>query len=53
MLTKFKAFCKKPITWGAYFKLCGIAVVATYVTTAAVLWKMNRVYGQDWRADSE
>ena len=26
-MTKFAMFCAKPITWGAYFKLCGVAVV--------------------------
>lgn len=23
MFTKFKNFCEKPITYGAYFKICG------------------------------
>jgi len=26
-MTKFAMFCAKPITWGAYFKLCGVAAV--------------------------
>ena len=29
MLTKFKNFCSKPITWGDYFKLCGGAFAIT------------------------
>lgn len=24
MIAKFKNFCKKPITWGAYFKSVGV-----------------------------
>lgn len=25
-MTKFAMFCAKPITWGAYFKMCGICL---------------------------
>ena len=29
-----KNFLKKPITWGAYFKLCGVSMVLSALFTA-------------------
>lgn len=40
MLKKFKAFCGKPITWGAYFKLCGVAVGVSLLMSGAMITKM-------------
>lgn len=34
-MKKFKEFCKKPITWGDYFKLCGVVAAVTTVAEAA------------------
>ena len=39
MLKKFKAFCDKPITWGAYFKLCGVALGLSLLTSGAMIAK--------------
>lgn len=30
-MSKIKAFLAKPITWGAYFKLCGLATAVSAV----------------------
>ena len=34
MLTKFKNHCKNPITWGAYYKGCGVATIITSIVVA-------------------
>lgn len=39
MLDKFKAFCGKPITWGAYFKLCGVAIGVSLLMSGAMIAK--------------
>lgn len=39
MLNKFKAFCNKPITWGAYFKLCGVSVGIVTLMSGAMIAK--------------
>lgn len=39
-MSKFKDFCAKPITWGAYFKLCGICVAAGMTVSA---WTMHKI----------
>ena len=39
MLNKFKNFCEKPITWGAYFKLCGTILGIYTAGIAAYLAK--------------
>lgn len=39
MFTKFKNHCKKPITWGAYYKLCGISFLASLVMGGACIVK--------------
>lgn len=31
MIAKIKEFCKKPITWGAYFKIVGVASVLSFL----------------------
>lgn len=35
MIKKFKNFCEKPITWGAYFKVAGISFALCTLTTVA------------------
>lgn len=46
MLQKFKNHCKRPITWGAYYKLCGIGFLASTVVglgyAAAYMIEMKR-----------
>ena len=46
MFTKFKNFCEKPITYGAYFKMCG-AVLGLY--GAGILSYLGYVKYQDYR----
>ena len=41
MFKKFKEHCAKPITWGAYYKLCGICFAASIVTGAAMAIKTH------------
>lgn len=43
MLERFKNHCNNPITWGAYYKLCGIGIVASAAVTAAwvIKWTMD------------
>ena len=33
MLKRFKEHCKRPITWGKYYKLCGIMSIITMIYT--------------------
>lgn len=33
MIAKFKEFCKKPVTWGAYFKIAGVASVLSLLVS--------------------
>lgn len=35
MIKKFKNFCEKPITWGAYFKVAGISFALCTLATVA------------------
>ena len=46
MFTKFKNFCEKPITYGAYFKICG-AVLGLY--GAGILSYLGYVKYQDYQ----
>ena len=46
MFTKFKNFCEKPITYGAYFKMCG-AVLGLY--GAGILGYLGYVKYQDYQ----
>lgn len=39
MLQKFKNHCKNPITWGAYYKLTGVSILASVVIGAAYVVK--------------
>lgn len=43
MMNKFKNHCKNPITWGAYYKLCGISLLASVAISAAMLLG-NKIY---------
>lgn len=36
MLTRFKKHCSNPITWGAYYKLCGISLLASVAMGVAL-----------------
>lgn len=48
MLGKIKNFMSKPITWGAYFKLCGIGLGLSVLnfagTYAYVKYEENKSY---------
>lgn len=35
-MSKIKQFMNKPVTWGGYFKLCGICTGLSLLTTAAM-----------------
>lgn len=41
MFKKFKIHCGKPITYGAYYKICGVALFATLVITVGSVLKMK------------
>lgn len=34
-MSKMKNFMDKPVTWGGYFKLCGVSMALSMVITAA------------------
>lgn len=39
MFRAFKEHCKRPITWGKYYKLCGISFIITMIyTTVYVIY---------------
>lgn len=40
MLKRFRDHCKNPITWGAYYKLCGISFVASIIIGAVTFVKI-------------
>ena len=37
-----KEFMKKPVTWGGYFKLCGVSLVLSLITSAITYWRLTR-----------
>lgn len=39
-----KNFMNKPITWGAYFKLCGVSALFSAVVTGVSVYKMNKMF---------
>lgn len=41
MLNKFKNHCKNPITWGAYYKLCGVCLLASFGIGIATVIQMK------------
>ena len=45
MINKFMKFCKKPITWGTYFKLCAV-VAAVYATAFGTMFGVPAL--KDW-----
>lgn len=55
MLKKFKAFCGKPVTWGAYFKLCGVAVGVSLLMSGAMIAKTMHDYDMlpSWKHDEK
>ena len=44
MKTKFLKLCATPITYGAYFKFCGIALA---IWAPIYAWAMYRIYHFD------
>lgn len=40
MLKRFKNHCKNPVTWGAYYRLCSIAFVASTIFSVATFLKI-------------
>lgn len=45
MLKKFKAHCNNPITWGSYYKLCGIS----FLVSLAIGTGMAIKYAYDFK----
>lgn len=41
MLKRFKNHCKNPVTWGDYYRLCGIAFAASTIFSVATLLKIH------------
>lgn len=46
MLERFKKHCGNPITWGAYYKLCGVALVASFALGIGMAMKINHDINQ-------
>lgn len=40
MLKRFKNHCNNPITWGAYYKFCGIKFVISTIVSVATFLKI-------------
>ena len=38
MLKKFKEHCGRPITWGKYYKLCGVSTLLSIMFTLGWLY---------------
>lgn len=60
MLNKFKNHCKNPITWGAYYKLCGISMILSILMGGAMIVKerleikkFNRKFNKEFISDEE
>lgn len=57
MLERFKNHCNNPITWGAYYKLCGIslAIWAAIIAAWVIKWTMDMrsLYKFENQTDSE
>ena len=45
MLNKFKQHCAKPITWGAYYKMCGVSFALSVLVGGACMVKTM----MDWK----
>lgn len=60
MLNKFKNHCKNPITWGAYYKLCGISMILSILMGGAMIVKerleikkFNRKFNKEFISEEE
>lgn len=38
MFKAFKEHCERPITWGKYYKLCGVTTLASIVISAVTMY---------------
>lgn len=52
MLKKFKDFCDKPITWGGYFKLCGVSLVTSLGIYAISMHNVNKDI-EEWNRENQ
>lgn len=41
MMERFKKHCETPITWGAYYKVCGISLIS-YAIFVASMYGVSR-----------
>jgi hypothetical protein len=46
-MSKVKNFTKKPITWGGYFKLCGISVLLCLPYYAYMIYKYRKYMNEN------
>lgn len=53
MLERFKKHCGNPITWGAYYKLCGVVWVASLAFGIGVAMKMKHDFNQLNESESD
>lgn len=53
MIKKFKNFCEKPITWGSYFKLCGVSLVGFLICLGVTFGKITYDNYQDEKRSQE
>lgn len=42
MFKAFKKHCERPITWGKYYKLCGVSMLASIVVSAVTLYHFGK-----------
>lgn len=53
MLEKFKKHCGNPITWGAYYKLCGVVWVASFALGIGMVMKTKHDIDQLYKFESD
>lgn len=42
MFKAFKEHCERPITWGKYYKLCGVSMLASIVISAVTMYRFQK-----------
>ena len=42
MFKAFKEHCERPITWGKYYKLCGVSMLASTVVYAIAMYHFQK-----------
>ena len=42
MFKAFKEHCERPITWGKYYKLCGVTTLASIVIYGVAMYRFQK-----------